>query len=238
MGHPNLVKRNFFNKHGDQPDLFFHKQHDSKVAVLPCLPDEPVCADDKGSNDELFCFIYTTVFKKVKLRLPFTRFERELLIELNISPAQLHPNSWAFIRAFQILCAHLLLPASVDVFLFLFEAKNPGHRLWVSLNGIAGRSIFSIFQQSYKDWKGKFVKMCQNDQDPSLLDDFPLYWVHKGDKDAKDSFRRPRSPDNMGELDKDLCLFWKSVAAANITFPTASIIPYEFFESQLEIHIG
>jgi len=42
----------------------------------------------------------------------------------------------------------------------------------------------------------------------------------------------------MGELDKDLCLFWKSVAAANITFPTASIIPYEFFESQLEIHIG
>jgi len=69
------------------------------------------------------------VFKKVKLRLPFTRFERELLTELNIAPAQLHPNSWAFIRAFQILCAHLLLPASVDVFLFLFEAKNPGDRL-------------------------------------------------------------------------------------------------------------
>jgi len=42
----------------------------------------------------------------------------------------------------------------------------------------------------------------------------------------------------MEELDKDLCLFWKSVAAANISFPIASIIPYEFFESQLEIHIG
>ena len=82
------------------------------------------------------------------------------------------------------------------------------------------------------------MKVCQNDQDPSLLDGFPLYWVHKGDKDVKDSFRRPRSPDNMGELNKDLCLLWKSVAAANITFPTASIIPYEFFESQLEIHIG
>ena len=83
--------------------------------------------------------------------------------------------------------------------------------------------------QSYKDWKGKFVKVCQNDQDPSLLDGFPLYWVNKGNKDSKD---------NMGELDKDLCLFWKSVAAANITFPTASIIPFEFFESQLEIRIG
>ena len=101
------------------------------IAKWPCcLPGEPICADDKGNNGELFCFIYTTLFKKVKLRLRSTHFERELLTELNIAPAQLHPNSWAFVRAFQILCAHLLLPASVDVFLFLFEAKNPGDRLW------------------------------------------------------------------------------------------------------------
>ena len=51
------------------------------------------------------------------------------------------------------------------------------------------------------------MKVCANDQDPSLLDGFPLYWVHKGNKDAKESFRRPRSPDTMGELNKDLCLF-------------------------------
>ena len=208
------------------------------MTVLPCFPGEPICWDDKANNDELFCFIYVTFFKKVKLRLPFTRFERELLTELDIAPAQLHPNSWAFVRAFQIMCAHLGLPASVDVFLFLFEAKNPGDRLWISLNGIAGRSILSIFQQSYKDWKGKFVKVCTNDQDPSLLDGFPLYWVHKGNKYAKESFRRPRTPDTMSELDKDLCLFWKSVAAANITFPTSSIISFEFLEGQLEAHIG
>jgi len=66
-------------------------------------------------------------------------------------------------RAFQIMCAHLGLPASVDVFMFLFEAKNPEDHLWVSLNGIAGRSILSIFQQSYKDWKGKFVKVRPNE---------------------------------------------------------------------------
>ena len=208
------------------------------MAVLPCHPDEPIYADDKASNGELFCFLYATLFKKVKLRLPFTRFERELLTELDIAPAQLHPNSWAFVRAFQIMCAHLGLLASVDVFLFLFEAKNPGDHLWISLNGITGRSILSIFQQSYKDWKGIFVKVCANDQDPSLLDGFPLYWVHKGNKDTKESFRRPRSPDNMGELDRDLCLFWRSVAAANITFPTSSIISFEFFEDQLEAHIG
>jgi len=225
-------------KKGERPDLSFHKEHDNKVTVLPCLPGEPICADDKGNNDELFCFVYATLFKKVKLRFPFTRFERELLTELNIAPAQLHPNSWAFVRAFQILCAHLGLPVSVDVFLFLFEAKNPGDRPWVSLNGIAGRSILSIFQQSYKYWKGKFVKVCPNNQDPSLLDGFPLYWVNKGNKDSRDSFRKARSLDKMGDLDKDLCLFWKSVASANITFPTASIISFEFLEGQLEMHIG
>jgi len=225
-------------KKGDEPNLSFHKEHDDKLMVLPCPPDVPICADDKGNNDELFCFVYTTLFKKVKLRLRFTRFERELLTELNIATAQLHPNSWAFVRAFQIMCAHLGLPASVDVFLFLFEAKNPGDRPWVNLNGIAGRSILSIFQQSYKDWKGKFVQVRQNDQDPSLLDGFPLYWVNKGCKDSKENFRRPRSPDNMGELDKDLFLFWKRVAAANITFPTSAIISFEFLEGQLEAHIG
>jgi len=78
---------------GDQPDLSFHKEHDSIVVVLPCFPGEPVCADDKGSNGELFCFIYTTVFKKVKLRLPFTRFERELLTELNIAPPSFIPTA-------------------------------------------------------------------------------------------------------------------------------------------------
>jgi len=154
MGYFDFAEGNFLSKSagvvlrlkkGDEPHLSFHKGHDDKLMVLPCPPNVPVCADDKGNNDELFCFVYTTLFKKVKLRFPFTRFERELLTELDIAAAQLHPNSWAFVRAFQIMCAHLGLPASVDVFLFLFEAKHPGDRLWVSLNGIAGRSILSIF---------------------------------------------------------------------------------------------
>ena len=59
------------------------------------------------SADGPFCFVYTTLFKKVKLKFPFTRFERELLTELNIAAAQLHPNSWAFVRAFQVMCDHL-----------------------------------------------------------------------------------------------------------------------------------
>jgi len=223
-------------KRGDKANLSFSKEHDDKVVVRPCPSGEPICTDDQGSDGTPFCFIYTTMFKKVKLWFPFTRFERELLTELDIAPAQLHPNSWAFVRAYQIICAHLELPGSVDVFLYLFEAKNPDDRLWVSLNGIVGRSILSIFQQSYKDWKGKFVRVCCSNQDPSLLNGFPLYWVNKGKKES--SFKKARGPQKMGALDKDLCSFWKGVASCNVVLPTSSIISYEFHESQLDVHIG
>ena len=57
-----------------------------------------------------FFFLYQTVFKRIKLRLPLTGFERALVTEINVAPAQLHPNSWAFIRTFSILCNHFTHP--------------------------------------------------------------------------------------------------------------------------------
>jgi len=60
--------------------------------------------------------------------------------------------------------------------------------------------------------------------------------VNKGKKET--SFRRARGPEKMGELDKDLCNFWKGVSSPNVTLATSSIIAYEFHEGQLDIHIG
>ena len=62
--------------------------------------------------------------------------------------AQLHPNSWAFVRSFQILYGYLGVLPSVDVFLHFFEVKKQGKSLWVSFSGIAGRIILSLFQNS------------------------------------------------------------------------------------------
>ena len=42
----------------------------------------------------------------------------------------------------------------------------------------------------------------------------------------------------MGELDRDLCHFWKEVASTNTTLPTSSIIKFEFCEDQLDFYIG
>ena len=105
-----------------------------------------MCADDRADLDEPFFFMYTTIFKRLKLCLPFSRFERALLTEVNVAPAKLHPNSCAFVLAFTILCNHLDHPPSVDVFLYFFEVKNPGKKLWLSFNGVAGRVLLTLFQ--------------------------------------------------------------------------------------------
>jgi len=67
----------------------------------------------------------------------------------------------------------------VDVFLYFFEAKSPGKKLWVSFNGVVGRVLFTLFQQSYKGFKGEFFKIRCNKNDLTLLDGFPLYWTKK-----------------------------------------------------------
>jgi len=92
---------------------------------------------------------------------------RELLTEVNVAPAQLHPNGWAFVRAFQILCGYLGLPPSVDVFLHFFEVKKQGKSIWGSFYGVASRILFTLFQNSFKGWKGNFFRVCCAKHDPT-----------------------------------------------------------------------
>jgi len=146
-----------------------------------------------------------------------------------MAPAQLHPNRWAFVRAFAILCNHLWHTPSVDVFLHFFEAKNPGKKLWVSFNRVAGRVLLTLFQQSYKGFKGKFFKVCCNTHDPTLLDGFPLYWM------GKLKFKKPRGLKELTPPDRELC---QVLASLGTVFNTAQLIKYEYSSSNLNGYIG
>jgi len=147
------------------------------MKVVPYRIGEPVCSYESSDPEGPFCFIYSTVFERLTLHLPYTDFERALLTEVNVVAAQLHPNNWAFVRAFSILCDHFGRTPSMDVFLYFFEAKSPGKKLWVSFNGVVGRVLLILFQKSYKGFKGKFFKIRCSKFDPTLLVGFPLYRV-------------------------------------------------------------
>jgi len=166
-------------KQNCHPSRVFGKDHDKFVRIVACREGKSICSDEASDPEGPFCFIYSTIFRRLGLRLPLTPFERTLLIEVNVAPAQLHLNSWAFVRAFAFLCYSLDLTPSIETFLFFFEVKDPGKKLWVSFNGVVGRVLLTLFQQSYKGFKKNFFKIRSNRRDPALLDGFSLYWTEK-----------------------------------------------------------
>jgi len=104
---------------------------------------------------------------------------------------------------------------SMDVFLYFFEAKNLGKKLWMSFNEVAGRVLLTLFQQSYKGFKGKFFKIGCSKFDPTLLDEFPLYWVEKP------RLKKPRSLEDFTPPDREVCEFLSSLG---VMFSTTKLI--------------
>ena len=93
----------------------------------------------------------------------------------------------------------------MDIFLHFFEIKKQGKSLWVSFNGIAGRVLLSLFQQSYKGWRGKFFRVCCTEHDHSALDGFPLYWVQEV------KLTKPKTLDELPSTDQEVCQILASV---------------------------
>ena len=207
----------------------FSSRHNSHISVRHCTPGEPACVDDRSNGGKPFFFLYQTVFKRTDLRLLFSGFERELLTEINVAPAQLHPNNWAFIRAFKTLNGYLGLLPSVDIFLHFFEVKKQGKSLWVSFSGVAGRIILTLFQKSYKGWKGKFFRVCCTKHNPTTLDGFPLYWV------KEPRLIKPNSLDELPSADREVCV---ALAGMGVVFNTAELIAREFDVDALSQYFG
>jgi len=117
----------------------------------------------------------------------------------------------------------------VDVFLYFFEAKSPGKKLWMSFNGVAGKVLLTLFQQSYKGFKGKFFKICCSKHDLTLLDGFPLYWVEKA------GLKKPRSLEDLAQPDREVC---QHLSSLGVVFNTAELIKLEYSPKHLKGYIG
>lgn len=92
--------------------------HEQQFICYPCSNFDCVCM--RASEEEFpFVFLYNTKFKELRLTLSFSSFQCFVLSTLNVVPSQLHPNSWAFIRAFEVLCTKLhISPTTEKLFLW------------------------------------------------------------------------------------------------------------------------
>ncbi|RDX92216.1 hypothetical protein CR513_25695, partial [Mucuna pruriens] len=81
------------------------------IEVLPCRLDENVCkgpsesvCERPGEGGRCYTYLYGTLALKLGIKVPFLAFECSVLRIFNVAPTQIHPNSWAFICAFEVLC--------------------------------------------------------------------------------------------------------------------------------------
>lgn len=99
----------------------------------------------------------------------------------------------------------------------------------MSINGVVGRVLLTLFQQSYKGFKGKFFKICCNKHDPTLLDGFPLYWVEKT------RLKKPRSLEDLTLPDCEVCQLLSSLG---VVFIIVELIKLEYNPKAIKGYIG
>ncbi|QHN76365.1 uncharacterized protein DS421_19g643240 [Arachis hypogaea] len=149
------------------------------VEFQPCSSSDRAC---ERRGDWEYFYMYTPCMVELGVKFPFSSFECDVLTQLNCAPSQLHPNSWAFLCAFQCLMEFLSFPCSLSLFFSLFQAKGVRKGLWVCFSSFPGRSVFLLYKSSFKNFKSLFVKVRSAESEyPFYLDDelsekFPLYW--------------------------------------------------------------
>lgn len=192
---------------------------DTRVIIDPCGVEEKICDSPWSGDAPPYTYMYETFFTRLGLRLPLSSFECDVLNYLHLAPTQLHPNGWAFLRSFTIVCRTLGLEVSLGRFMYFFQAKVGTKVGWVSLNSSAGLGIFAAYTTSYKDFKDKFFRVRAGPACPELLVNsvgfprFPLHWTIN--PKARNSFDR----DSMSDAeikDVDYLSNFKTMRCAEI----------------------
>jgi len=105
---------------------------------------------------------FSTLIQEEHMRmpsLPFDAFTVGVLKELNMAPTQLHPNSWASMQAFRVVCRTFGLRPLPSCFLHFYSSYSAKLISWQSLVSRAGSVLFKPFTASYKNFKENFFKV-------------------------------------------------------------------------------
>jgi len=152
------------------------------AVARPCREDERLYMKPRPDSYD-FTYVYDFLFKEYDITFPLTDFEAGMLT-LMIAPSQLHPNSWTFLKCFELLCEHLGFEPSTNVFTHFYQIKFGRLVGWVSLSATYGGSLFTLYSSLYKYFKTKFFKLHCHPGDTErrlffyqdFIPWFPLYW--------------------------------------------------------------
>ncbi|RDX84163.1 hypothetical protein CR513_34829, partial [Mucuna pruriens] len=122
--------------------------------------------------------MYETVLLDLGVTFPLDRFTADVLRLVGVAPSQLHPNGWAALQAFKVVCAALTLAPSAPVFLSHYTIRVGKKVGWVSLAPLPNTSLFTAYTASYKGFKDRFLKIRALAEGSLCTDGqpMPLYW--------------------------------------------------------------
>jgi len=148
-----------------------------RVTTVEC-----VCHGREGVAKDFF-YMYMCHFSQLHIWLPFDEFTMGVLRLLNVAPTQLHPNSWAYLQAFRLLCMALYLQPSPQAFLYFFVTRPRSPMMWLSLVSRLGFNRLDAFTQSFKHFKDGFFKVVIKQVGRSHFytadsnTKFPFFWI-------------------------------------------------------------
>jgi len=89
--------------------------------------------------------------------------------------------------------------------------------------------MLTLFQSSYKNFKGRFIKVRASVEDPSLLDGFTLYWS------PNPRFQSARHLEDLSLRERVICEFLENL---KVVFDTLTLLTREYLLSSLKDYIG
>jgi len=153
-----------------------------------------VCHRQEGATEKFF-YMYMCHFSQLHVRLPLDDFTMGVLCTLDVAPTQLHPNSWAYMQAFRILCQSLYLEPSPYAFLYFYDIRPRQPTTWLSLISRQSISRLDAFSQSFKHFKdGYFKVMVKEEGKPYFLN---------ADRSTKFSFSWTGTPSRYKDMGID-----------------------------------
>ncbi|MED6186972.1 hypothetical protein PIB30_071957 [Stylosanthes scabra] len=148
-----------------------------KADMLPELRREMGLTVDRAAE-----WVYTELFTRLGVRLPFTEFQREVLSRCRVAASQLLLNGWGFLCTFERVCLHFGFRPSWRVFLYTYQLHAPPPRKgFLSFRVYQGRKLFDSFEESIQEFKWHYFKvLALPGKRPFWLNDegAPFPWVY------------------------------------------------------------
>ncbi|MED6144773.1 hypothetical protein PIB30_018621 [Stylosanthes scabra] len=113
-----------------------------------------------GEDGPHFLWVYQELFTRLRMRLPFSDFQRDVMTRCRVAVSQLHLNGWGIILAFEKVCLHYGFRPTIRLFFYIYDVHfPPGGYGYISFRARQGRKLFDSYEDSIQEFKWHYFKV-------------------------------------------------------------------------------